>query len=83
MEELAAVAGGIRSGLSKQPALDGDLAVGHLELSDPQMPRASPEIVPNIGLWHFRAVLQNTASNRLLLDGRFRSRIVVTADSLG
>jgi hypothetical protein len=83
MEELAAMVGGIRSGLSKQPTFDGCLAVGHLELSDPQMPRASPEVVPNIGRWDFRAVLQGTPSNQLLLDGRFCSRIVVAADSLG
>lgn len=83
MEELAAMAGGIRSGFSKQPASDGDLAVGYLELSDSSMPRASREVVPDTGLRDPHAAVQGTPSNRLLLDRRFCSRIVVTPDSLG
>jgi hypothetical protein len=83
MEELAAMAGGFRSGFSKQSASDGSLVVGQLELSDGQMPRASSEIVPDTGLWDSSAVVQGTPSNRLVLDGRFCSRIVIAADSLG
>lgn len=83
LEELAAMAGGIRSGPSKQLSPYGVLAVCQLELSDHTMPRASPEVVPDTGLWVPGIAVPGTPSDRLVLDGRFCSRIVVAADSLG
>ena len=47
------------------------------------MPRASPEVVADIGLRNPGAVVQGTAFNRLVLDGRLCSRIIVAPDSLG
>ena len=83
LEELAAMAGGIRSGPSKQLSPYGVLAVCQLELSDPTMPRASPEVVPDTGFRVPGITVPGTPSDRLVLDVRFCSRIVVAADSLG
>ena len=83
MEELAAMAGGIRSGPSKQLSPYGVLAVCQLELSDPAMPRASPEVVPDTGLRVLGVAVPGTPFDRLVVDGRFCSRIVIAADSLG
>jgi hypothetical protein len=77
------MAGRIWSGSSKQLSPHGVFAVRQLELSDHTMPRASPEVVPDTELWVPGIALPGTPSNRLLLDGRFCSRIVVAADSLG
>src|SRR5271170_8144808 len=83
VEELASVACRIRSGASQQLSPYGVLAVGQLELSDPTMPRASRKIVPDTGLRVPGVAEPGTSSDRLVLDGRFCSRIVVAADSLG
>jgi len=83
LEELAAMARGIRSGTSKQLSPYGVLAVCQLELSDHSMPRASPEVVPDTWLRVPGIAVPGTPSDRLVLDGRFCGRIVVAADSLG
>src|SRR5258708_38134106 len=83
VEGLASVASRIRSSPSKQLSPYGVLAIGQLELSDPAMPRASPEVVPDTGLRVPGITVPGTPSDRLVLDGRFCSRIVVAEDSLG
>src|ERR1700720_955920 len=83
VEELASVASRIRSSPSKQLSPYGVLAVGQLELSDSAMPRAAPEVVPDTGLRVPSVAVPGAPPDRLVLDGRFSSRIVVAADSLG
>jgi hypothetical protein len=83
LEELAAMAGGIRSGPSKQLSPYGRLAVGQLELPDVAMPRASPEVLPDARLRNCRAALQGAPSHWMVLDGRLCGGIGIAADSLG
>lgn len=75
--------GGIRSGASKQLPSDGGLAVSQLELSDPAMPRASPEVIPDTGLRDHRAVVQGTPFNRLVLDRWFYGGVGIPANAVG
>ena len=83
MEELAAMGRRIWRGASEQLSINGSLGVGQLEFSDTAMPRASPEVVTDIGLRVLGIAVPGAPPDRLVLDRRFSSRIVVAADSLG
>src|SRR5712692_433869 len=83
LEELAAMAGGIRSGASKQLSPYGRLAVGQLELSDAAMSRASPEVLPDTGFRVPGVAVQSPPSDRVVLDGWFCGGIGIAANSVG
>ena len=83
LEELATVAGRIWSSASEQLPSDGGLAFGQLELSDPAMPRASPEVIADTGLWDHRALVQGTPFNRLVLDRWLCGGIGIPANFVG
>ena len=77
------MAGGIRSGASKQLSPYGRLAFGQLELSHPAMPRASPEVVLDARLRNHRASVQSPPSHWLVLDGGLRRGFGIATNFVG